>query len=182
MNTRRFFLLGSVIATLSFAVRLALPEQPLAAKAPPAPVVDSFFSDCTAVIVAGIKTAELHVRIQAYGFTSEPIAQALIAAKARGVDVQVIVDHTAALATDAKIIKELTAAGIAVFDDARHAIAHNKIVILDGVTVITGSFNFTVQAEKRNAENIVVIHDDNTAQRFLTNWNLHQSHATPIKP
>lgn len=146
-----------------------------------APVVDVFFSDQTAVIVAGIKSAQRHIRVQAYSFTSAPIAQALIAARARGVDVQVLVDHGSALSTDAKTIKELTTAGIDVAEDARHAIAHNKIVILDGEIVITGSFNFTSAAEKRNAENIVVIRDDQTAQRFMANWNLHQSHCTPIK-
>jgi len=31
--------------------------------------------------------------------------------------------------------------------DVIHAIAHNKIMIIDGETVITGSFNFTKAAE-----------------------------------
>ena len=41
--------------------------------------------------------------------------------------------------------------------DARHPIAHNKIILIDGRTIITGSFNFTKQAERNNAENLLVI-------------------------
>ena len=43
--------------------------------------------------------------------------------------------------------------------DAQHAIAHNKVMVIDGATVITGSFNFTKRAENANAENLLVIHD-----------------------
>ena len=43
--------------------------------------------------------------------------------------------------------------GIPTKIDALHAIAHNKIVIVDGAVVVTGSFNFTKQAENNNAEN-----------------------------
>jgi len=34
---------------------------------------------------------------------------------------------------------------------------HNKYAVIDGKTVITGSFNWTVSAEKRNDENLLVI-------------------------
>jgi phosphatidylserine/phosphatidylglycerophosphate/cardiolipin synthase-like enzyme len=50
-------------------------------------------------------------------------------------------------------------AGIPTFIDAKHAIAHNKIIIIDGRTVITGSFNFTKAAEERNAENLLILRD-----------------------
>jgi phosphatidylserine/phosphatidylglycerophosphate/cardiolipin synthase-like enzyme len=48
-------------------------------------------------------------------------------------------------------------AGLPTYIDDRHAIAHNKIVIIDGQTVLTGSFNFTKQADENNAENLLVI-------------------------
>jgi phosphatidylserine/phosphatidylglycerophosphate/cardiolipin synthase-like enzyme len=49
--------------------------------------------------------------------------------------------------------------GIPTFIDDRHAIAHSKIIIIDGRTVLTGSFNFTKKAEQHNAENLLVIAD-----------------------
>jgi phosphatidylserine/phosphatidylglycerophosphate/cardiolipin synthase-like enzyme len=45
--------------------------------------------------------------------------------------------------------------------DAQHTIAHNKVIIIDGETVITGSFNFTKAAEESIAENLFVILDQN---------------------
>ena len=43
--------------------------------------------------------------------------------------------------------------------DDQHAIAHNKMMIIDNATIITGSFNFTKAAEERNAENLLVLKD-----------------------
>ena len=55
--------------------------------------------------------------------------------------------------------------------DDDFAIAHNKIMILDDETVITGSFNFTKAAEERNAENVLVIRGNKDLAKFyLQNW------------
>jgi phosphatidylserine/phosphatidylglycerophosphate/cardiolipin synthase-like enzyme len=68
-------------------------------------------------------------------------------------------------------------AGIPVLIDGEHAIAHNKIIIIDGRVVITGSFNFTKQAEQNNAENLLVIRDPTIANRYIANWQLHAEHS-----
>ena len=73
----------------------------------------------------------------------------------------------------------LANSGIPVLIDGKHPIAHNKIIIIDGETVITGSFNFTKQAEEHNAENLLVIHDSGLAQRYLANWHDHEAHSEP---
>ena len=67
--------------------------------------------------------------------------------------------------------------GIPVKIDAAHAIAHNKVMIIDGETVITGSFNFTKAAEEKNAENLLVIHDKKLAERYAKNWQEHAQHS-----
>ena len=54
-----------------------------------------------------------------------------------------------------------------------HAIAHNKVMIIDGETVVTGSFNFTKAAEENNAENLLVIHDKKLAERYTKNCHEH---------
>ena len=61
--------------------------------------------------------------------------------------------------------------------DGAHAIAHNKVMVIDGETVITGSFNFTTAAEQRNAENLLVIHDRALAARYTENWQAHAAHS-----
>ena len=61
--------------------------------------------------------------------------------------------------------------------DAQHAIAHNKVMIIDGETVITGSFNFTKAAEENNAENLIVLRDRKLAERYIKNWQEHAEHS-----
>jgi phosphatidylserine/phosphatidylglycerophosphate/cardiolipin synthase-like enzyme len=50
--------------------------------------------------------------------------------------------------------------------DAQHAIAHNKVMVIDGLTVITGSFNFAKAAEDNNAQNLLVIQDAQMAANY----------------
>ena len=66
---------------------------------------------------------------------------------------------------------EITAAGIPVRIDSRYAIMHSKYVVVDGVTVETGSFNLTAAAESSNAENVLVLRDDpQVAERYEAEW------------
>jgi len=118
------------------------------------------------------------VLVQAYSFTSEPIAQALVDAHRRGVDVEVILDKSQRTEDDARA-KLLLDAGIPVRIDAAHAIAHNKVMIIDGHTVITGSFNFTKAAEERNAENVLVVRERALAEQYGANWQQHKAHSQP---
>jgi len=58
-----------------------------------------------------------------------------------------------------------------------HAIAHNKIIIIDRQVVITGSYNFTKAAEGKNAENLLVIRSKALAGKYIINWQEHRGHA-----
>jgi phosphatidylserine/phosphatidylglycerophosphate/cardiolipin synthase-like enzyme len=121
---------------------------------------------CSKLIIHAITQAKHDIRVQAYSFTLESIESALVDAHMRGVDVQVILDKTQEN-TSAVYFREH---GIPVWIDYRPRIAHNKIMIIDEATVITGSFNFTRSAQERNAENVLMIHDATLAQRYLDNW------------
>ena len=61
--------------------------------------------------------------------------------------------------------------------DPAHAIAHNKVIVLDSDTVINGSYNFTDAAEFHNAENLLIIRDHATAALYLANWARHRTHS-----
>jgi phosphatidylserine/phosphatidylglycerophosphate/cardiolipin synthase-like enzyme len=67
--------------------------------------------------------------------------------------------------------------GVTTYIDSRHAIAHNKIIIIDRETVITGSFNFTKAAEEKNAENLLIIKSKELAKIYIENWNKHKDHS-----
>ena len=94
--------------------------------------------------------------MQAYSFTSAPIAKALVDAHKRGVTVLAMLDksnETEKYSADTFLVN----AGIQTLIDDQHAIAHNKVMVIDRATVITGSFNFTKAAEEKNAKNLLVI-------------------------
>jgi phosphatidylserine/phosphatidylglycerophosphate/cardiolipin synthase-like enzyme len=148
---------------------------------PAAPGWHVYFSPnhgATTAVVEALESARTTVRVQAYSFTSAPIARALVDAHGRGVDVQVILDRRET-GTKYSSADFLAHAGIATLIDGAHAIAHNKVMIIDGATVITGSFNFTTAAERQNAENLLVIRDHALATRYAENWRAHAEHSTP---
>ncbi|HEV3203617.1 MAG TPA: phospholipase D family protein [Gemmataceae bacterium] len=142
--------------------------------------VDAYYSPkggCTEAVVREIHKARKEVLVQAYSFTSKPIAGALIEAKGRGAHVEILLDKSNEKETFTEL-EHLIKEGLIPQIDAHHAIAHNKIMIIDKRTLITGSFNFTHQAEVENAENLLIIKGKpelvNTyRQQFLA----HKSHC-----
>jgi|JI10StandDraft_1071094.scaffolds.fasta_scaffold497788_2 phospholipase D len=125
---------------------------------------------CGDFIVEKIKQAKQSIYIQAYGFTSKKIIDALIEAKNRGVEIEIILDRSNFHNKKQSVIKLLESNQIKIYQDKVAGIAHNKVMIIDNITVITGSFNFTDNADKRNAENVIVLHDSNIAKQYYDNW------------
>lgn len=131
---------------------------------------------CTDALCAEIKRAKKSIHVLSYSFTSEPIADALIEASQNGVEVEVVVDKSQPSAHGSmgeRIVKE----GILTWVDHKHAIAHNKIVIIDNRVVCGGSFNHTKAAEVSNAENLIIIRDSDLAKLYEANFQLHKAHS-----
>lgn len=143
--------------------------------------------DAGALVVSAIRQARHQVLVQAYSLTHKDIAQALVAARRRGVEVLVIADRqqTESLATS--LVLWLARQGVPVWMDADHAAAHNKVMVLDPgtpqATVITGSFNLTHAAQYRNAENLLVLRGNAPlAEAYAANWRRHRIHSLPLRP
>jgi phosphatidylserine/phosphatidylglycerophosphate/cardiolipin synthase-like enzyme len=142
-----------------------------------------FFSPgggATRAVVKAVGRAREEILVQAYVFTSAPIATALVAAGQRGVRVEAVLDKSQAgrKYTGATFLLN---GGVPVYIDAEHAIAHNKVMVIDRKRVVTGSFNFTTAAEKRNAENLLIVKDRRLAALYLRNWEAHRAHSTPYQ-
>lgn len=163
------FLFAPIIVSLLFPVSL-----------PPIEIHFSPRGGCTETVVKEISAATTTILVQAYSFTSSPIAKALVDAHKRGVQVQVILDKSQRTDKYSSAIF-LINMGIPTKIDARHAIAHNKIMVIDGQVVITGSFNFTKAAEDKNAENLLVIRDKIIADKYTANWQSHAQHSLDAK-
>jgi phosphatidylserine/phosphatidylglycerophosphate/cardiolipin synthase-like enzyme len=136
------------------------------------PSIEEAFSPnqgATALVVRTIEEARASLRVASYMFTSHPIAQALNKACARGVDVRIVFDKSQ---RENDLIERF-------FDGScvhkrindRYDILHDKFIIVDDRTLETGSFNFTQAAERGNAENVLVIHDDpKLVEAYARQW------------
>ena len=121
-------------------------------------------------VVAAIGTARQTIAVAAYEFTSAEVAQALAAAAVRGVRVWVVVDQKATKEKASQAVW-LAAHGVGVRANGHYAIFHHKFLIIDQSTVETGSFNYTTSADKRNAENALVLRGvPDLANAYLTEW------------
>ncbi len=167
----------SIVLLLIAGVASSAPQRP--AISTDNVQADVFFSPrggCTAAVVDAIREAKSEILVQAYSFTSAPIAKALVDAHKRGVRVQIVLDRSQR--KERYSSADFTAhAGIPTYIDAAHAIAHNKIMIIDKATIITGSFNFTKAAEEKNAENLLVLRSKELAEGYKENWEKHKEHS-----
>jgi phosphatidylserine/phosphatidylglycerophosphate/cardiolipin synthase-like enzyme len=136
---------------------------------------------CTDDIVKEISEAKSEVLVQAYSFTSTPNAKSLLEAHKRGVKVEAILDKSQRKAkyTSATFLAN---SRIPTFIDDAHAIAHNKIIIIDGTTLITGSFNFAKATEEKNAENLLIIKSPYLSKLYIENCKQHKEHSEPYAP
>jgi phosphatidylserine/phosphatidylglycerophosphate/cardiolipin synthase-like enzyme len=167
--------LGNVMAQTP-AKTYVTPDSKSLAKAE---VVGIYFtppSDVAAAVVEVIDQSQSEVLVQAYGFTHNGIAQALLRAHARGVQVKVLLDAKT-VSTNRYVTDLLVAQQISLRLDAGHAIAHNKVIVVDGELVITGSFNFTNSAQTRNAENLLVLKSTELADSYKANLQNHWNHS-----
>jgi phosphatidylserine/phosphatidylglycerophosphate/cardiolipin synthase-like enzyme len=133
----------------------------------------------THAIFEAIRGAKRTILVQAFLLYSTRLAGVLVRAHQRGVQVNVILDaHAQPHRPPVSAVARLVAAGIAASLDAQHEWAHDKVMILDGEIVITGSYNWTVAAEKNNGENLLVIRDPRLAGVYTENWRRHAHHST----
>lgn len=150
--------------------------------------VEALFSpwdDVEGALLRTLRAARESIHVQAFSFTSRPLAAALLEARARGVRVAVLADREQTQFMDNSRIPQLAAAGIEVALETRYAAAHNKILLIDAEgaapVVVTGSYNFTWSAQAKNAENVLFLRGNRALmRRYLENWQRHRVEALPF--
>jgi phosphatidylserine/phosphatidylglycerophosphate/cardiolipin synthase-like enzyme len=151
----------------------------LAAMAVRADVIGHWFSPKGGAEKALIKytdNAKKEIFWQSYNFTSQPLADALKRANARGVRVVVICDYDESRKKWSKAA-ELAKAGVTVYLDNKHAIAHDKTRIFDSRYVLMGSYNDSDSAENRNGESLIAFDDQDDVQACVENFKAHMLHS-----
>jgi phosphatidylserine/phosphatidylglycerophosphate/cardiolipin synthase-like enzyme len=136
------------------------------------------------LVIAIIDGARREILVHAYTFTHRRIAQALVNAKRRGVAVSVLADREQARTVPQNVLPRLVAGGVAVWLDGNFSAAHSKVIVVDAdssqATTITGSFNFTLAAQRNNAENVIVLRDNApVARAYRDNWRRLKAGAKP---
>jgi phosphatidylserine/phosphatidylglycerophosphate/cardiolipin synthase-like enzyme len=184
MRARRIGLPGRALlcgAAAMFALIAAVPAPTMEIQACfTPPVADS--CDPLITLLRTIDGARSTIRVQIYSLTLQEVVSALLRAKRRGVDVRVIVDRGELQhdRSDSFRAGSLASGGVPVLVDTVPGLMHNKIMVIDGETVLTGSFNYTWGAEHWNAENLLVLHDPALAADYLRNWNQRAAQSRPL--
>nr|WP_231973638.1 phospholipase D family protein [Variovorax sp. HW608] len=155
-----------------------------------APSIEVAFSPdagAEALVLKAIAMARSSIRLAAYSFTSPPVVSALLAARRRGVDVAVVVDYKNNLVearsnAAREALNLLANAGIPARTVSAYPIHHDKFIVVDGLHVETGSFNYTAAAAKRNSENVLVVWNDPAlAGKYIAHWQSRWSQGQPYR-
>lgn len=134
-----------------------------------------------AAVVTELDAAKTSIDLAAFSLTHPAIIDALARAAARNVKVRVITDPRNEAAAVAPLLRPLRY-GVQHRTDAAHKLFHHKYLLIDSATLMVGSFNFTISADRRNAENIIRLSDPALIRRFAHDFADHWNHVRPFEP
>jgi phosphatidylserine/phosphatidylglycerophosphate/cardiolipin synthase-like enzyme len=126
-------------------------------------------------VVEAIGRAGHTVLVQASSLSSPQITKSLADAQQRGVKVEVILDRKHAKGRPSSA-DALMRDGVVVLIDRAHP-ANSNVMVIDAEVVLTGSFGFTLTADRESAENLLIIHAPTLAARYGENWQAHAAHS-----
>ena len=115
---------------------------------------------------AFVRGARTRVDFMAFSFTSEGLAEELAGRLAAGVAVRGVFERRGAGSPSSRD-EWLAARGAEILLDGNPGAMHHKVIVVDGAAVAAGSYNFSESAEKRNDENMLIVHDPGVAGQFL---------------
>jgi phosphatidylserine/phosphatidylglycerophosphate/cardiolipin synthase-like enzyme len=134
------------------------------------------------ILIKEINTAQKNLNVAIYSLTKENIANAILEAKKRGLDIEVITDKQESQSKAQKaILDKFKANGIPVKINSHSGLMHLKLTIIDNKTVCGGSYNYTQNATEKNDENLIVIRNSNIINEYLTEYNSMWSNTSDYK-
>jgi phosphatidylserine/phosphatidylglycerophosphate/cardiolipin synthase-like enzyme len=140
------------------------------------PVQVLFSSEDHAIssLIAVVNDAQVNIRFLAFSFTDYPLAKAMVDRAAAGVDVKGVYETFGSTASGAEM-KTFWCAHVPVRQDGNPSFLHDKIIIIDNSIVVTGSLNYSSNADDSNEENVVILDNPEIAalymQEFEKLWN-----------
>jgi phosphatidylserine/phosphatidylglycerophosphate/cardiolipin synthase-like enzyme len=143
--------------------------------------VELYFSpddDAERRLVELISDSAHSIQFLAYVLTSDPIVDALLAAHARGVRVEGVVEASQADMLGSDYLR-LLEAGLDVRRDSNPKSMHHKVILIDDSIIVTGSYNFTKSAKERNDENLLILYDTGLMAQYRQEFERIYALATP---
>lgn len=144
-------------------------------------LIENYFSPRDQVathLIQTIRGAQRSIRFLAFSFTSDSIARAMLDRAKAGVSVAGVFE-TRGGDTSASEYGRMKRAGLDVRLDGNPFTMHHKVIIIDESIVITGSYNFSAQADDANDENVLVIHSPEIAALYLAEFERIYEQAKP---
>lgn len=144
-------------------------------------LVEVYFSPddgAAAAVEEVIRSAQESIVFLAFSFTNDDLAEAIVDRLEVGVEVRGVLDEGQIETNTGGDFDLFREAGVEVLPDGSPDRMHHKVIIVDGKTVITGSYNFSISAETRNDENLLVIHDPDIARSYLDEFERRYAEAS----
>jgi phosphatidylserine/phosphatidylglycerophosphate/cardiolipin synthase-like enzyme len=115
----------------------------------------------------------------AFSFTSDNLGKAIAQRAKAGVKVAGVMEASQVESNTGTEWQRFQSAGLDVRQDGNPKNMHDKVIIIDGKIVVTGSYNFSANAERSNDENLLVIHDADLAKLYLAEFQKVYDQAAP---
>lgn len=132
-------------------------------------------------LVALVNDAETSIRFLAFSFTDYPLAKAMIDRSAAGVDLKGIYETFGSTGTGSEM-KTFLCAGLLVRQDGNGSFLHHKVIIIDEQIVVTGSLNYSSNADESNEENVVILDNPDIANLYLQEFDKLWGQAHDVEP
>ncbi len=148
----------------------AIEDQNLTIEGTPIQVLFAAEDHVVSTLVPLVESAEESIRFMAFSFTHDELGAALLERVDAGVNVQGIFE-TRGSETEFSKMADLYCAGVPVLQDGNPGAMHHKVIVIDGRIVVTGSANFSNNADRFNDENVLIIANEDLAQAYLKEFD-----------
>jgi phosphatidylserine/phosphatidylglycerophosphate/cardiolipin synthase-like enzyme len=135
--------------------------------------------NCEGAAIRTVLNAKEEIDFMLFTFTSDPLGDALITAHNNGVVVRGVFENRQG--DEYSEQGRLNASGATVKLDGNKYTMHHKVMILDNMTVLTGSYNPTSSAQTKNDENMLIINDERIAKAYYDEFTRVNALAKPLR-
>ena len=121
------------------------------------------------------------IKLMLYLITQDSLAESLISAKNRGIDIDVVIDDEWVSASGSDF-QMLLNTGIDIRSDNRAGTMHHKVMIIDDYIIVTGSYNWSNAAEDSNDENVIILKSESISSLYLSEFSRIWSQTNELIP